>query len=224
MSPQALVCAVLRREFRRTARNQSEAGHPLIFFVLAVMLFPFALGPDTALLSVVAPGVIWVAALLAASFSVEGLFRSDFADGSLELMALSGAPLALVGLAKALAHWLVAGVPVLLLTLPLAVGLGLDPGVLAILMASLALGSGCMSLLGTSISALTVGLRGSGMLVALLILPLYIPLLIFGASATANAALGLSAAAELYFLAGLLVLALTLTPWATATALRIRLS
>lgn len=191
--------------------------------MLVVILFPFALGPDSALLAGVAAGVVWVAALLAASLSLDNLFRADYADGSLELVVLSGAPLAVVALAKAAAHWLLSGLPILLLTLPLAVALELGARTVVTLEASLALGSGAMSLIGSAVSALTVGLRGAGMLLAMLILPLYIPLLIFGAAATSNAALGLSVAAELYFLAGILMLALTLTPWATAAALKIRM-
>jgi heme exporter protein B len=223
MSLPGVFAAVVRRELRRAARSQSEALYPLIFFVLAVVLYPFALGPDPTLLARVAAGVVWVAALLAASLSLDTLFRNDYGDGSLELVVLSGAPLAIVALAKASAHWLLSGLPILLLAVPLALALELDGTTLVILLASLALGSACMSLIGTAVSALTVGLRGGGMLLAMLILPLYIPLLIFGAAATSNAALGLGAAAELYFLAGLLVLAITLTPWATAAALKIRM-
>jgi heme exporter protein B len=129
-----------------------------------------------------------------------------------------------LGLGKALAHWLRSGLPVLVLAVPLALALEVTPATLATLLASLALGTASMSLIGAAVSALTVGLRGGGMLLAMLILPLYIPLLIFGAAATANAALGLAVAAELYFLTGILVLALSLAPWATAAALRIRLS
>lgn len=219
-----IVRAVLGRELKKTWRHQGEVVHALIFFLLAVILFPFAIGPDPTLLERVGGGAVWTAALLATSFSLEALFRDDYADGSLELMLLSGAPPALIGLAKALAHWLTAGVPITLLAVPLGAALGLGPMPLAVLALNLALGTLSMSLVGTSASALTVGLRGGGMLVAMLILPLYIPLLIFGASASAHAALGLSAAAESYFLAGLTVLALTLTPWATAAALRIRLA
>lgn len=217
------VRAVVARELRKVVRDQSEALYPLVFFVLVVILYPFALGPEPELLARVAGGVVWVAALLAASLSLDGVFRADYADGSLELMLLSGAPLPLVALGKACAHWLLSGVPILLLTPPLALALELDAATLVTLLASLALGTVSMSLIGTAVSALTVGLRGGGMLLAMLILPLYIPLLIFGASASANAALGLDAAAELYFLAGLLVLALTTTPWATAAALEIRM-
>lgn len=223
MSPARVFGAVVRRELRRAWRNQSEVVYPLVFFVLAVLLYPFALGPDPATLSSVAAGVVWVAALLAASLSLDALFRNDFADGSLELVVVSGAPLALVGLAKALAHWLLSGLPIVLLTVPLALALELRAAVTVVLAGSLALGGLTMSLVGAAVSALTVGLRGAGMLLAMLILPLYIPLLIFGAAATANAALGLEVAAELYFLAGLFVLALTLAPWAIAAALRIRM-
>ncbi|MGR8920182.1 MAG: heme exporter protein CcmB [Gammaproteobacteria bacterium] len=219
-----VVATIMGRELRRTLRSQGEAVHALLVFVLAVVLFPFAMGSEAELLAEVAAGAIWVAALLAASFSLDALFRSDYADGSLELMVLSGASLPAIALGKACAHWVIAGLPVLLSSVPLGIALNLDGHTLSILVASLALGSASMSLLGATVGALTVGLRGGGMLLAMLILPLYIPVLIFGAAASANAALGLSAAAELYFLAGLLVLALTLSPWATAAALRIRLS
>ena len=168
--------------------------------------------------------MVWVAALLASALSLESLFRADYADGSLEVLVVGGASLPLLGLGKATAHWLLSGLPVLLLSIPLGLALELRPALLGTLLTTLALGSVCMSLIGAAISALTVGLRGGGLLLAMLILPLYIPVLIFGASATANAALGLPVAGELYFLAGLVVLALTLTPWATAAALRIRMS
>ena len=224
MTPLAIIAAVVRREWLRAVRNPAEALYPLLFFVLCVLLFPFALGPDSALLSRVAAGVVWVAALLASALSLEALFRSDYADGTLEVLVVGGASLPLLGLGKALAHWLLSGLPVLLLSVPLGLSLALSRALLGTLVTTLALGSVCMSLIGATISALTVGLRGGGLLLAMLILPLYIPVIIFGASATANAALGLTVAGELYFLAGLVVLALTLTPWATAAALRIRMS
>ena len=224
MKPFTIIAAVVRRELLRAVRNQAEALHPLLFFALCILMFPFALGTDTALLSRIAAGVVWVAALLASVLSLESLFRADYADGSLEVLVVGGAPLPLLGLGKAAAHWLLAGLPLLLLSIPLGLALQLPPALLGTLLSTLALGSVCMSLIGTAISALTVGLRGGGLLLAMLILPLYIPVLIFGASATANAALGLPVAGELYFLAGLVVLALTLTPWATAAALRIRMS
>ncbi len=224
MKPFVIVAAVLRRELLRAVRNQAEALYPLLFFALCVLLFPFALGTDSVLLSRVAGAVVWVAALLASALSLEALFRADYADGTLEVLVVGGASLPLLALGKALAHWLLSGLPVLLLSVPLGLSLELKPAVLTTLLVSLALGGVCMSLMGAAISALTVGLRGGGLLLAMLILPLYIPVLIFGASATANAALGLAVTAELTFLAGLAVLALTLTPWATAAALRIRLS
>lgn len=224
MKPFTIIAAVVRRELLRAVRNQAEALHPLLFFALCILMFPLALGTDTALLSRIAAAVVWVAAVLASALSLEALFRSDFADGTLEVLVVGGAPLPLLGLGKAAGHWLLSGLPVLLLSVPFGLALQLPPALLGTLLSTLALGSVCMSLIGTAISALTVGLRGGGLLLAMLILPLYIPVLIFGASATANAALGLPVAGELYFLAGLVVLALTLTPWATAAALRIRMS
>lgn len=224
MSALKQLVVVLRREILRASRSQAEALYPLLFFCLAVMLFPFAVGPDNVILGRIAGGILWVSALLATCLSLEAQFRSDYLDGSLEALVVGGAPLALIGLGKSLAHWLLTGLPVLLLAVPLGLALDLAEPALLTLTLSLLLGTLTMWLLGTTISALTVGLRGGGMLLAMLILPLYIPLLIFGAAATSNAALGLSAQAELYFLSGLLVLALTLTPWATAAALRIRMS
>jgi heme exporter protein B len=220
----AVLVAVVRRELLRASRNRAEVLLPLVFFALCVLMFPFALGPDPALLARVGGGVVWVAAVLAAGLSLEAVFRSDYADGTVELLQIAGAPLALVALGKALAHWLLSGLPVLALAVPSALALDLAPAATGVFAASLALGSLSMSLIGAAVSALSVGLRGGGMLLALLILPLYIPVLVFGATATANAALGLPSAAELYFLGGLTVLALSLAPWATAAALRIRMS
>lgn len=224
MSALGIIGAVLRRECLRTWRSQAEALYPLCFFGLTVLLFPFAVGPDGVLLARIAGGIVWVAALLAASLSLDSLFRADYQDGTLEAVVAGGTPLVAFALGKALAHWLVSAAPVLLLSAPLGHAFELAPATQGTLLASLALGSVSMSLTGTAISALTVGLRGGGMLLAMLILPLYIPVLVFGAAATANAALGLAVVAELLFLAGLALLALTLAPWAVAAALRIRLS
>ena len=218
-----IIGAVLQRELLRAWRHSADVALALLFFILAVMLFPFALGTDPALLGATAAAAVWIATLLATTLSLDSLFRSDFEDGSLEQIALSGAPMPVVGLAKSMAHWLISALPIIVLAVPLALSLNLAPALLPVLLASLTLATVTMSLVGTAISALTVGLRGGGMLLALLILPMYIPLLVFGAAATANAALGQSAAAELYFLAGVLVLALTLAPWATGAALKIRL-
>ena len=224
MSNLRTIAALLRRDWLATWRNPGEMLNGMVFFVLVVVMFPFATSADGKVLVELAAGIIWVAALLANSLSLSGLFRSDYLDGSLETIALSGSSLATVALAKSFMHWLSAGLPVVVLSIPMALLLSIDSASLATVLISLSLGSAAMSLLGTPISALTVGLRGGGLLLAMLILPLYIPLLIFGAQAASNARLGLSASAELYFLAGFLVLALTLSPWATAAAIRIRLS
>ena len=215
---------VIARDLLMAARSQTEALYPLIFFALCVVLFPFAVGSDTTLLGRIAPGILWVSALLAASLSLEHLFRSDYEDGSFELFVVSGASLVSIGLGKSLTHWIVSGLPVLIMSVPLGLALELDWTTLRVVLASLFLGTLTMSFVGAAVSALTVGLRGGGMLLAMLILPLYIPVLIFGAAAAGNATQGLPADAELYFLMGLLVLAATLAPWATAAALKIRLS
>ncbi|MCZ6665544.1 MAG: heme exporter protein CcmB [Gammaproteobacteria bacterium] len=215
---------VIGRDLLRTARSQTEAVYPLIFFALCVLMFPFAIGTDIGFLERIAPGVLWVSALLAATLSLENLFRGDYQEGTLELMVVSDAPLVLIGLGKSFAHWLLSGLPIVLMAVPLGLVLAIDLDTLLIVVSSLLLGTLTMSLVGAAISALTVGLRGGGMLLALLILPLYIPILIFGAAAAGNAARGLPADAELYFLAGLMILAVTLAPWATAAAMRIRMS
>ena len=215
---------VIDRDLLRAARSQTEAVYPVIFFALCVLMFPFAIGTDTGFLERIAPGVLWVSALLAAALSLENLFRGDYQEGTLELMVVSDAPLVLIGLGKSLAHWLLSGLPIVLMAVPLGLVLAIDLDTLLTVVSSLLLGTLTMSLVGTAISALTVGLRGGGMLLALLILPLYIPILIFGAAAAGNAARGLPADAELYFLAGLMILAVTLAPWATAAAMRIRMS
>lgn len=214
---------VFRRDLARSFRQRSQLAQPLLFFVLVVNLFPIAIGPDPALLSRLGPAIVWVAVLLASTLSLEGVFRYDYEDGSLEQLVLSRHPLPLLVGAKLLAHWLTGAAPLILLSLPVAALLGVSPPARLALLGALLLGTPVLSLVGATASALTVGLRGGALLLALLILPLYIPVLIFGASATGNAALELSCAAELYFLAGLAVLAATLTPYATAAALRIRL-
>ena len=220
----ATLKLIIARDLLMAVRSQTEALYPLIFFALCVVLFPFAVGSDTTLLGRIAPGILWVSALLAASLSLEHLFRSDYEDGSFELFVVSGAPLVSIGLGKSLTHWIVSGLPVLIMSVPLGLALELDWTTLRVVLASLFLGTLTMSFVGAAVSALTVGLRGGGMLLAMLILPLYIPVLIFGAAAAGNATQGLPADAELYFLTGLLVLAATLAPWATAAALKIRLS
>jgi heme exporter protein B len=217
-----LACAaLLRRDLTLALRNRGEIANPLLFFVMVVSLFPLGLGPETRTLQTIAPGIMWVTALLAALLSLDGIFRSDFDDGSLEQLLLSPHPAALLVLSKVLAHWLVSGVPLILVAPLLGVLLQLPAAATGALLASLALGTPILSLIGAIGVALTIGLRRGGVLLSLLVLPLYVPVLIFAASAVSDAAIGLPVHAQLYFLAALLALALTLAPLATAAALRI---
>lgn len=212
---------LLRRDLLLGFRHRSELANPLLFFVLVVSLFPLGVGPELDLLRKLAPGVIWVAALLATLLSLDAIFRSDFEDGALEQLLVSARPLPVLVLAKVLAHWLVTGLPLLLIAPLLGVLLALPGGALGALLLTLALGTPVLSLVGAIGVALTVGLRKGGALLSLLVLPLYIPVLIFGANAVATAASGLPITGQLYVLAALLVLALTLAPFAAAAALRI---
>lgn len=215
---------LLKRDLTLAYRHRTELANPLLFFVIVVTLFPLGVGPEAEVLQNIGPGVIWVAALLAAMLSLDGMFRSDFEDGALEQMALTAYPLPLLVTAKILAHWLVTGLPLLLLAPLLGVLLFMPaPGIVTLMM-TLALGTPILSLIGAIGVALTVGLRRGGVLLSLLVLPLYIPVLIFGANAVNSAAQGMPVIGQLYFLAALLVLALTLAPLAAAAALRISLS
>lgn len=213
--------ALLRRDLLLAFRHRGEMANPLIFFLMVVTLYPLGVSPDVMLLRKIAPGVIWIAALLAALFSLENLFRSDFDDGSLEQMLLSPQPLPLLVTAKVLAHWLVSGLPMVLLAPVLGLSLGMSQAALNALVTTLAIGTPLLSLIGAVGVALTVGLRRGGLLLTLLILPLYIPVLIFATSAVSAAAAGLPVGGQLYLLAALLALALTLAPFAIAAALRI---
>jgi heme exporter protein B len=213
--------ALLRRDLLLAVRHRGELANPLLFFVLVTSLFPLGLTPDPQTLRNIAPGVIWVSALLAALLSLERVFRSDFEDGSLEQLLLTPHPGAALVLAKVLAHWLISGAPLVAIAPLLGVILHLPAQAMGALAASLLLGTPILSLVGAIGVALTVGLRRGGVLLTLLVLPLYIPVLIFAAGAVANAALGAPHAAPLYFLGALLALALTLAPPATAAALRI---
>jgi heme exporter protein B len=215
--------AILRRDLTLALRHRSELANPIVFFVVVVTLFPLALGPEKDILMRVAPGIIWVAALLAATLSMDRMFRHDFEDGSLEQLLLTPHPPSALVLAKILAHWLVTGLPLILVSPLLALLLHLPMKALPTLLASLALGTPVLSLVGAIGVALTVGLRRGGLLLTLLVLPLYVPVLIFAAGAVDNATAELAVAGQLYFLAALLVLALTLAPLATAASLRISL-
>ncbi len=218
-----VMLAVLKREIALGLRQKGEVLTPLIFFMVIASLFPLGVGAESNLLLRMAPGVLWVSALLAAMLSLQRMFATDYADGSLEQMALSGTPLGLLVLAKALAHFLLSGLPLVLVAPVLGLQFGLDGRALGILMLSLLLGTPTLSLIGSIGAALTLGVRGAGVLLSLLILPLYIPVLIFGAGAVEADAAGLGIGGHLSLLAALLVLSLFFSPLATAAALRISL-
>jgi heme exporter protein B len=211
---------LVRRDLRLSFRQGGEIGLVLGFFVLAVVLFPFGVGPEPELLRRIGAGIIWVAALLAAVISLDRLFAADHADGSLDLIALSPLPLEAAVLAKALAHWLTTGLPLTVLSPLLAIFVQLDPGALPILMLGLLIGSPVLSLFGTIAAALTLGARRPGVLVSLLVLPLYLPPLIFGTGAVEASLTAESGHADLLLLAAMSVAAIPLSPLAAAAALR----
>lgn len=218
-----VMLAVLKREISLGMRQKGEVLTPLIFFMVIASLFPLGVGAESNLLLRMAPGVLWVSALLAAMLSLQRMFATDYADGSLEQMALSGTPLGLLVLAKALAHFVLSGLPLVLVAPVLGLQFGLDGRALGILMLSLLLGTPTLSLIGSIGAALTLGVRGAGVLLSLLILPLYIPVLIFGAGAVEADAAGLGIGGHLSLMSALLVLSLFFSPLATAAALRISL-
>ncbi len=192
----------------------------VMFFVITVSLFPFAVGPEPGILARIAAGVIWVTALLATMLSLDRLFQSDFEDGSLDLLVTSSPPLELIVLAKVMAHWLVAGLPLIVAAPILAVALRLPADGFLVLFAVMAIGTPTLSLIGAVGAALTLGARRSGVLISLLVLPLYIPVLIFGVAAIDAGIAGIAARPHLLILGAMLVAALPLAPWAAATALR----
>lgn len=212
---------LILREARLLARRPAELANPLVFFAIVIALFPLAVGPETQMLRTLSPGLIWVAALLAVLLSLENLFRSDFEDGSLEQWVVSPHPLAVLVLAKVFAHWLFSGLALVLLSPVLAIMLGLPADRVPILLASLLLGTPILSLLGAVGAALTVGLKRGGILLALLILPLYIPVLILGSGVLQAALQGLPTLGYLLWMASLMMLTITLTPFAIAAGLKI---
>ncbi len=207
---------LIGRELRLSLRHGGDTLAVLLFFVLAASLFPLALGPAPGVLRAIAPGIVWVTALLASLLPLDRLFGADFEDGSLDLLLLSGLPAAAVALAKAAGHWLVTGLPLLLIAGPLATMLGLRPAALPVLLAGLGLGTLVLSLLGTAGAAIVLGARRGGVLLPLLVLPLATPVLIFGAGAAAAG----SPRAALLYLAAILAAALPLCPLAAGAALR----
>lgn len=211
---------VLRRDLRLAFRQSAETATAVAFFILAVVLFPFGVGPEPAILERIAGGVIWVAALFAATLSLERLFQADYDDGSLELIVLSPTPLTGVVAMKIFAHWLTTGLPLVLASPLLGVLLSLPPEATPTLIAALLLGTPTLSLIGAVGAALTLGARRGGVLVALLVLPLKIPILIFGVSAVEAASGGYPVAPHFMLLGGLLCGALALGPWVAGTAVR----
>jgi len=224
MSIASAFLALLRRDLVIAFRRRSEMVNPLLFFVLVTSLFPLGVGSQPKLLALMAPGVVWVAALLAALLSLDTIFRSDFEDGTLEQLLLSAQPVSVLVIAKVLAHWLITGLPLLLMAPLLGTFLGLPSQAVGTLVLSLLFGTPALSLIGAIGVALTVGLRKGGVILSLLVLPLYVPILIFGAGAVGNAAMGIDATAQMYIMAAFLIFSLTLSPVATAAALRVSLS
>jgi heme exporter protein B len=216
--------ALVGRELRLALRQGADAVTALLFFVIAVVMFPLGIGPDLAILAWIATGLLWVTALLAALLSLERLYLADYEDGSLDQLALAPLPLELVALAKVAAHWLTTGLPLMIVAPGLAIFLGMGEHGLPMLVAALALGTPTLSLVGSICAALTLGARRGGVLLPLLVLPLYIPVLVFGASAVTAALDGLDPAPSLMILGAFLIGALVLAPWASAASLRQALS
>ncbi len=212
---------LLKREARLLCRRPAELGNPLVFFAIVIALFPLAVGPQMQVLQGLSPGLVWVAALLAVLLSLDGLFRSDLEDGSLEQWILSEHPLPVLVLAKVLAHWLFSGLALVLVSPLLALMLGLPERCLPVLLMSLLLGTPVLSLLGAVGAALTVGLKRGGLLLALLTLPLYIPVLILGSGALQASLQQLPATGYLLWLGSLTALSVTLAPFAIAAGLKI---
>ena len=215
---------LMLRDMRLALRSRHELANPLIFFVLVVTLFPLAVMPTPERLQEMAPGVIWVAALLSVLLSLDRLFKQDYEDGSLDQLMLSPNPLVILVLAKVCAHWLLTGLPLVIIAPLLGVFMALQPESLNVLIWSLLLGTPVLSLIGAIGVSLTVAVNRGGVLLSLIVLPLYIPVLIFGANAIDVASDGMSVRGQLYFLGAVLVLALSLAPLATAIALRITAS
>lgn len=214
---------VVRRELCLSFRRPDQLLQPLVFFLIVTTLFPLGLSLQLSLLRDMAPGVLWVAALLSSLLSLDALFKSDADDGTLEQLAISGQGLTLIVVAKTFAHWLVTGVALVLASPVVATALGIPVSAFAIMMLSLGLGTLTLSWLGAIGAGLTVGLRRGNVLLSLIVLPLAMPLLIFGAGATDRALSGVSPMGALYFLAALCVFTCTLAPFAATAALRISL-
>lgn len=215
--------SLLQRDLRLAWRRQADTAATLFFFVMVASLFPLGVGPERDLLRTMAPGVLWVGALLAAMLSLGRLFADDFQDGTLEQMALSAHPLPLLVFGKIIAHWCTSGLLLTLIAPLLALQFDMTAPSIGVLTLSLLLGTPLLSLIGAIGAALTVGVRGAGVLLSLLVLPLVIPVLVFGAGAVEASRAGVGVAGHFSLLGALLVLALFFAPWATSAALRIAL-
>ncbi len=218
-----VVSAVAVRDVMLALRRRVDVLTTVFFFAIVVSLFPLGVGADPGTLRMIGPGVVWVAALLASMLALGRLFAGDFADGTLEQLVLAGEPLPILVLAKVAAHWFATGVPLVLLSPWLGMQFGLQADALWVLASSLAIGTPVLSLLGAIGAALTIGVRGAGALTALLVLPLYVPVLIFGAGAVSAAAEGMQVGGHLSLLGAMLLAAIALAPWAIAAAVRIAL-
>ena len=214
---------ILRRDLLLAMRRKAEVLTALFFFVIVSSLFPLGIGPEPSLLRKIGPGVLWVGALLATMLGLQRMFATDHADGTLEQMVLSSAPLPLLVAGKIAAHWVVSGLPVVVLAPVLGLQFDLDAEALVVLTVGLLIGTPVLSLLGAIGAALTLGVRGGGALLSLLVLPLYIPTLIFGAGAVQAHLSGQGAGGHLSLLGALLAVSLFFAPWATTAALRISL-
>jgi heme exporter protein B len=212
---------IIRRELLIAFRRQADIFNPLWFFIIVITLFPLSIGPEPALLARIAAGIVWVAALLSALLSLERLFRDDFQDGSLEQMMLIPVPLPIVVISKVVAHWLLTGLPLILISPLLAVLLSLDFNTWLAVVLTLFIGTPTLSFIGAIGVALTVGLQKGGVLLSLLVLPLYIPILIFATSAIDAASLGMLYNGQLAMLGAMFMGAMTLTPFAISAALRV---
>jgi heme exporter protein B len=217
----SLMGLVLARDLRLAFRHWDQVIQPLVFFVIVTTLFPLAISPSLDELRGIAPGIVWVAAMLASLLALESLFRPDVDDGTMEQWTLSGQPLSLMLLAKTLAHWLLAGLPLVIMAPLVGYALGMPDSAWPVLVGSLALGTGCLSVLGGIGAALTVSVRRGSVLLALLVLPLEMPILIFGARAVDLAMHGEPATGPLNLLAAMLLLFISLGPAAMAAAMRI---
>lgn len=214
---------IIKRDLLLAMRRRSDVLTTLFFFVIVVSLFPLSVGPEMNLLRTMAPGIVWVAALLASMLSLSRMFANDYSDGTLEQMLVSPQPLSLLVLGKAVAHWLVSGVPLVLMGPVLGIQYDLPGDALMVLTAALLLGTPVLSLIGAIGAALTLGLRGGGVLVSLLVLPLYIPVLIFGAGAVEANMSGIAFDAHLSLIGAFLLVSGVFAPWAAAASLRVSL-